>query len=278
MVAMAEVLWSSDEGRDFKEFTGRLRDFYPVLDALEVHYGAEAIPFRHKMILEEGRSYLHLHPYSEDIEVRYSYTCSDCDSSERPYKEPILLDANGKVHIQAYRDGAPYGDPHSVPLHHHLGIDAEVEYATECSDWYTAGGPKGLVDGKLGGLNFRDGSWQGFWGNDLECILRLDSNGHSFQKVSARFYQYTNSWILLPRSMRVYSSNDGINWTLLDETASAVDPARRGKFIQAIQVESESMIEAEYIKLEVENYGPLPDWHEAAGADAWIFIDEIMIE
>jgi hypothetical protein len=26
------------------------------------------------------------------------------------------------------------------------------------------------------------------------------------------------------------------------------------------------------------NFGKLPDWHEGAGGDAWIFADEILIE
>ena len=33
-----------------------------------------------------------------------------------------------------------------------------------------------------------------------------------------------------------------------------------------------------YIKVLAENYGALPDWHLSAGEDAWLFMDEIIIE
>ena len=35
---------------------------------------------------------------------------------------------------------------------------------------------------------------------------------------------------------------------------------------------------ARYVKIEVENIGVVPDWHEAAGSPAWMFVDEIIIK
>ena len=33
-----------------------------------------------------------------------------------------------------------------------------------------------------------------------------------------------------------------------------------------------------YIKVKVDNVGKLPEWHDYAGEDAWIMIDEISIK
>jgi len=41
LVALAEVAWSSRESRDWKNFKGRLKAHYPMLDVLGVRYGAE---------------------------------------------------------------------------------------------------------------------------------------------------------------------------------------------------------------------------------------------
>ena len=35
---------------------------------------------------------------------------------------------------------------------------------------------------------------------------------------------------------------------------------------------------ARYVKIKAYNYGKLPSWHQGAGGDAFIFIDEISIE
>ncbi|MFT5149485.1 MAG: hypothetical protein ACI86P_002175, partial [Flavobacteriales bacterium] len=32
------------------------------------------------------------------------------------------------------------------------------------------------------------------------------------------------------------------------------------------------------LRIRVINQGKVPDWHEAAGSDAWIFIDEIIVK
>ena len=34
---------------------------------------------------------------------------------------------------------------------------------------------------------------------------------------------------------------------------------------------------ARYIRIRAHNYGKIPSWHAGAGGDAWIFVDEIII-
>ena len=31
------------------------------------------------------------------------------------------------------------------------------------------------------------------------------------------------------------------------------------------------------LKIIIKNFGKVPDWHEAAGSDTWIFMDEIQV-
>lgn len=33
-----------------------------------------------------------------------------------------------------------------------------------------------------------------------------------------------------------------------------------------------------YIKVIAKNRGVLPEWHEAAGSEAWLFVDEIIVK
>jgi hypothetical protein len=35
---------------------------------------------------------------------------------------------------------------------------------------------------------------------------------------------------------------------------------------------------ARYIRIRAVNYGKIPTWHPGSGGDAWIFVDEIVVE
>ena len=41
---------------------------------------------------------------------------------------------------------------------------------------------------------------------------------------------------------------------------------------------SNEKVKARYIKVKAYNFGKLPEWHQGAGGDAFIFIDEITIK
>ena len=146
------------------------------------------------------------------------------------------------------------------------------------SEWYTAGGEKGLVDGKLGTFDFRDGNWQGFLRDDVNISVKFKSLTVS-NEIRINFYQYNNSWIFIPIEVAVQHSIDGVTWNSFGSaTATISDPKKRGKFIEEVIVISEEMLEFKYLRVFVKNLGTVPNWHEAAGSDAWIFMDEIQVK
>ena len=277
MIAMSEVLWSDSTGRDFEEFNERLQQHYSILEDYGVNYGMESVPLNHQMKLEGNQAEIELTPYQEDIHLKYQKLCLDCDSSWNDYKQPIPVLSDFTLNIEPYKGERKYGENITIPLVNHLAINAAMKYITSYSDWYTAGGEKGMVDGKRGSLDFRDGSWQGFWGSDAVIEVDLKS-AQMVSNVSTNFYQYSNSWIFVPLSMKVEYSLDGKNWAFFGLVESEADPKKRGKQIHSIEISLEEPIELRYLRLKVKNFGKVPDWHEAAGSDAWIFMDEIVVQ
>lgn len=277
LLAMAEVLWSDSTARDYDEFVNRVQSHYPILEGQNVHYGEESVAMSHEMELDSGLAYLRLIPYSNAISLQYHYRCMDCSDVATKYSKRIPIKNSGTISVQPYRNDRPYGDSISIPVSHHKAINAKVIYGSSYSEWYTAGGESGLVDGKLGTLNFRDGGWQGFWGDDLELVLKLNQVTE-INSVTAHFYQYNNSWIFIPTEMSVEVSSDGENWKSMGAITSGNNPKKRGQYIQSIQVESDVMEVVNFIRLSAKNIGIVPDWHEAAGSEAWIFVDEIIVK
>jgi hexosaminidase len=279
LMAMSEVLWSYPEERNYEEFYGRVQHHYPILKNLGVKYGQETIPMTFCIDPAMEGSYVTLIPSSEKINLKYRKDCTGCDSNYIDYNgTKIHITQPQVIQVQPYKNEGEYGALIEIPFEYHRAINQEVNYTNEFSEWYTAGGNKGLVDSRIGTLDFRDGAWQGFWGKDLECIIDMDGVNKDFQSVSANFYQYNNSWIFIPTEMSAQISDDGKVWEDWGSIKSESDPKQRGKFISNLKIKHKDGNSFRYIKLTVKNFGKVPDWHEAAGSDAWLFIDEIVVK
>ncbi|MFT7546036.1 MAG: hexosaminidase [Gammaproteobacteria bacterium] len=276
LLAMSEILWTGNEQKNYDSFLNRVYKHHDILTLLNVEYGIETEPFDYQIISTKEGVNVGLNKNSKKAKV-HSFT----NGKEIEIPDGGLnISKREKKEIETYAtlNGKAIGDTVSLSVMPHLMMMNQVEYVdSPYSDWYRGGGDSALVDGVLGSLDFRDGHWQGFWGNDLECIVLANENKIAVTSIEANFYQYNNSWIFIPKEMIVeYSDNEG-NWHLWGRTISEVDPKRRGKFIHTMKVEGGSA-HFKDLRIRVINQGKVPDWHEAAGSDAWIFIDEIIVK
>ena len=157
-----------------------------------------------------------------------------------------------------------------------MGLNSNVDYQYLYNLSYPAEGLSSLTNGRLGSLDFKDGQWQGFLGKNLDVIISLDSLTR-INKVSMNFYQYINSWIIVPSYISIMSSKDSLHWEVIKSVDSIGEIRKRGKFIRSLSFDS-LKTDAKYLKIFAKNYGKLPSWHEAAGAESWLFVDEIIVE
>ncbi|MEC4004222.1 GH92 family glycosyl hydrolase [Flavobacterium sp. SUN052] len=142
---------------------------------------------------------------------------------------------------------------------------------------YHAGGPDGLLDGINGTENWRKGDWQGYQSQDFEAVVDLQ-NEQSVNEFHATFLQDSRSWILMPTKVDYYVSNDNINFTLAGTVPNDIDPKESENKIKDFSLKSDKSLTARYVKVIAYNFGKLPEWHQGAGGDAFIFIDEISFE
>ena len=158
---------------------------------------------------------------------------------------------------------------------------------------YTADGYEGIIDGLMGDTDWRKGRWQGYQNQDFEAVIDM-KEVKQFSEISANFLQDTRSWIIMPNAVEFYISNDSINYTLLKTSNNIIAAndykVQTQKFVCAnfnrnIKIlpsnqkrEIMLSLSARYIKIVATNYGILPSWHQGAGGNAFIFIDEIEIK
>ncbi len=141
---------------------------------------------------------------------------------------------------------------------------------------YDAGGNDGIIDGQHGTTNWRSGGWQGYQAQDFDCIIDLGKI-IPIQFVNASFLQDTRSWIIYPKRVEYFVSEDGITYQLLGTVENGVAADDYNLQMRTFFNKPENPVATRYLKVKAINYGTLPDWHQGKGGEAFIFIDEIEV-
>jgi alpha-L-fucosidase len=151
-----------------------------------------------------------------------------------------------------------------------------IEINTPYDDKYPGLGVYTLVDGKEGGNDFGDGSWQGYYGNNLDVIIDLGAV-KPVNKITAGFFSDQGAWILLPSSIEISVSNDGNTYNTLSSLNNTIDEKDKKAFVHKFAAENLNA-SGRYIHVKANNVKVCPQWHKGAGDTAWLFADEITVE
>lgn len=269
LLAMSEVLWTTAP-KDYPNFYKKVQKHYDILDAFGVDYGYESVPITSHCEYKNGQFEYSLFSATPDITLEYRLDNSDWKS----YSESFFVSNSVLVEARGFKNGKPYGE-YKQSVNKHIANGKKVSYAVPFSPNYPAKEELTLTDGLVGSnTKFRDGRWQGFYGESLDVLIDLEEE-QTINTIDVGCFQYNLSWILMPKSIRIYSSDDGINFEKLVSFQNTISPQKEGQFRHQYSLLCSAR--TRYIRLVAENFGILPDWHPAAGSQAWLFVDEIMI-
>ena len=270
ILAMSEVLWSSSE-KDYDAFYKRVQKHYPKLDALGVNYGFESVPITSTVFFNADSFAVSLFKGSPDMDLEYKLN----NGNWQTYTAPFGINTTSTVKARGFKNKNLYGE-FEQELIKHKATGKKAHYTIPYSRHYKGTGNYNLTDGLLGSAeNFRDGYYQGFSGTDMEVIIDLGEIT-TFSKINTTFFQYYLSWIVLPTSVNYAISDDGKNFIELASLTNKIPLMREGKFKHTFSFEKENT-KAKCLKVVAKTVGKLPKEHPAAGSDAWIFVDEIII-
>jgi len=169
-----------------------------------------------------------------------------------------------------------FGRPEAIE---HLAVGAQVTLSPPPSPQYPGAGVAGLCDGRLGTRDHRDGRWKGWSGENLEAVIDL-GDPKQIASVAVDCLRAQASWIFLPRWVEVAISLDGVEWVPAGrvEVPLANNPVEDVERI-GVEVPPDLVPDGvRFIRVHARNRGALPDWHPGAPEDAWLFVDEIVVE
>jgi hypothetical protein len=209
-----------------------------------------------------------------NCEVYFTIDGTTPTRQSTPYTKPIILTGTTTLKAIAYNEVMGYSFPVKADFVK-IDLTRTINITSKCSQTYHAGGSEALIDGIRGVENWRLGGWQGYQATDFEAIVDLGKI-QPINHLAAGFVQDIRSWIWMPKDVTFYVSDDGKTFKQVAQVKSTT-PSDDYDISQA-DLKANVKIAGRYVKVVATNFGKIPGWHLGSGGEAFIFIDEIIIE
>lgn len=193
-------------------------------------------------------------------------------NSYQVFSNPYLLDTSGIYSVKSSFENIE-SQPHSVLFEPHLGNFGQIELKCQPASKYAGSGNDCLING-IEGSNIKYGGseWLGFLGKNFDAIISF-TEAQKISSVSIKCFNGEGQWIYLPDSVFIFS----------------IDEKERERLIAQSKIEKSQMktirntltfnpIVTEKIRIQVKNFGVIPEGRQGAGHKAWLFLDEIIIK
>lgn len=212
---------------------------------------------------------------SKQVKVHYTLDGTEPSPASPIYSTPIHI--NKSTVVKAF---ATNGIGNSAVITNSFiksDTTVSLKLSAHYANQYASSGPLALVDGVVGGNEFRTGDWQGYWAQDVVAELSF-SSPKKLSSVEVGALSDMKSWVFLPKEVQLSYSTDGKKFS--EPITISYDPEKEADMSPhreeySFLINSKKPIKA--VKIIVKNSGKCPDWHLGAGNDTWLFLDEIIL-
>ena len=188
------------------------------------------------------------------------------------YTSPFVLNKSTKIF--AYTSKGIKNSEFVPQQFYKVPSDKSITVLSKVNPMYSGGGPDALIDSLVGRSDWRTGDWHSYYDQDFEAIIDLQQK-RPVNYVAVHVLQDPSPWILYPKELIIYSSDDGKNFTEIKRIVN--NKKQNIETIEVMEMGSKVETKTRYIKVKALNAGKLPSWHESAGNPSHLFIDEIIV-
>ena len=218
---------------------------------------------------------INIYTSQPNAKIFYTTDGSQPNTASAEFRDPIIIDSSVTIKAIAVIESNKQSFVTTAHFHK-IRHNWTTSINTAFEPAYNPGGAAGLTDGIQGSIDWRKGNWMGFQKNDAVIMIDLNEN-KSIHSVSTNFLQDTRSWIIMPRRIEILVSKNGTDYSTVFVGENFVP-------VNDLQVQLKNVVaifpttNSRYIQVKAFQFGKMPAWHEGAGGDSHIFIDEIKIE
>lgn len=290
ITALSEVLWSSKENKNWSDFEKRLRQQFSRYSLLwKVNYSKEYYKPKARItsIIDIKRTGIYWTiSFREDCDVylyenkgNYLDTIS-LGIFEKGSEANIHVNQTSTLEIEGW---TPISNNKRLlyfaltqNFFFNKATSKKITLTSPPSDKYPGDGAFTLVNGVQNEKGLATAKeFLGFSGTDCEAVIDLGKE-ETINSVKIHVLDQQSSWIYPPAWMKIYYSNDGINFT--EATNAEAAKASPGKLVKDIEWNFNRPPKSRYIKVLLKNFGTIPQGKPGAGNKAWLFVDEIEVK
>lgn len=276
MLALAEVLWSPKENKNWVGFNERLKYHFAGFEQKGLNFSPGNFTVEVKPIAENGKLSVALSTEITNASIRYTTDGSLPNTSSSLYTTPIQINASQIVKAVTVQNGKIMNlVPATQAFAMHNAIGASVTYANAPYKGYMAGGINALTDG-VRGKNAVGKFWHGFYENNIEATIDLGVE-KNISKMTLGCIQSYRDWIFLPTAVRFEVSKDGLNFTEVGNVLNDISVNEQANTIKDF-IATFPQTSARYIRVKAIATGVCPKGHGGEGKPSWTFADELVVE
>ena len=273
MVALAEVLWTPREDKDWNSFNERLQNQFRAYEQKGLHYCAGNNTVGIIPVSQNGKLAVELTTEILNGEVFYTLDGSEPTLQSNKYSGPVEITSDVLLKaVTVLKGQVKGGQAARQNFVIHMATGRAVNYANPVSVNYRADGSNSLTDG-VRGTEAVGKYWHGIPGRDLVATIDMGEN-KTVSKIALGCLQKYRDWIFMPETVTFEVSMDG---TIFETMKTVQNPIGREVPVMQHDFTAEfAAREVRYVRVTARNT-LCPAGHPGAGKPAWIFADEIIV-
>ena len=276
MDALTEVQWTDPKLKNYDQFEQRLLKMMKYYDRKKYNYATTIFDIKANIEPDTKNNRLNVELVTlGDEAIHYTLDGSEPTKGSPIYSEIVKIGKPLELKAESFREGE-HKFKYSNKFEFSKSTVRAITLNPEPTKSYTFNGAITLVDGSRGNPNnYKDGSWIGFYGQDVEATIDLKEDTE-FSTVKVGTYICTGDWIFGLKSLTVLTSTDGeifkqVDSQLFEQPTEHVELAKQEEITFASQ-------NARYVRIVMHTVNALPKWHSGAGKKAYLFLDEIIVD
>lgn len=288
-IALAEVDWTPLASKNYDHFVARLVQYIKRLDIYKVNYSRHLFDIRLDSRLNNaGGTTISLSGVSGKYEIHYTLDGSLPTAQSPVYTGPFVIrqsctliaavlanqSASNSKAANPGLAGNDILDQLKKSFVLHKATAQKVTLQTPPSKYYNKGGDAAWVNGSLGNdERYNDDDWLGWEGQTFDGTIDFGKET-LVSSLHTRFFHKPSAWIWMPRQLTVQISADGIHYTTIASDSIPL-PARDGAIPVTISWPATS---TRWLRIIAPPYGLIPPGNTGEGHNAWLFVDEMVVD
>ncbi|WP_343701607.1 family 20 glycosylhydrolase [Chitinophaga sp.] len=274
-IALAEVLWSPAEKKNYDNFIDRLKTHLPRLEMKGVNYAKHVFEITGKVESDhKGGVQVNLVSKLDGGIITYTTDSTAPTAQSTRYTGPVRVEKTGMIRAAVFQGDKQYGNEFQQAFTLNKATGREVKLTKPPHNNYNPGSPFALVNGIAGVKEFNDNQWSGFNGGNFEAVVDLGVDSVDITEIAIGTLGNPDQWIYVPKELDFFVSEDGKNFKNVYKLRE-IDVKQKG--LRKFTARPEKA-KGRYVKIFARNAGAIPKGAPGEGNPAWLFVDEIYVK